>query len=270
LPSDIPVEKWPSIQDFIKEAKACVKEAEEQGIILRVMGGPGVYIHINSHSEKHLQLWKKLGRLGKKKFGDIDFMSYGKFRGKVVKFFENRGYTIDRRMLYRFGKKRHIYIGKKFPMVDVFFDTIDMCHLINFKKRLEADYPTIPLAELILHKVQIAKLNKKDVTDLLVLIRAHEIGETDEETINAKYIAKILSKDWGFYYTTMTNLNKVKESMGTYPALTKDDEKIVKERIDKLINYIETEPKSIGWKLRAKIGTRTKWYNEVEEWDVIA
>lgn len=268
LPSDIPVEKWPSTQAFIEEAKACVKEAEEQGIILRVMGGPGVYIHI-SHSKDYLQLWKNLGRLGKKKFGDIDFMSYGKFRSKVVKFFENRGYIIDRRMLYRFGKKRHIYIGEKFPMVDVFFDTIDMCHLINFKRRLEVDHPTIPLAELILHKVQIAKLNNKDITDLIVLIRAHEIGETDEETINAKYIAKILSKDWGFYYTTTTNLNKVKESLNTFSALTKDNEKIVRERIDKLIGYIEEEPKSVGWKLRAKIGTRTKWYNEVEEWDVV-
>ncbi len=269
LPSETPLEKWPSVSAFIEEAKACVKEAEKQGITLRVMGGPGIYIHISTHSKEYLQLWKKLGRLGKKKFGDIDFVSYGKSRGKVVKFFENRGYIIDRRMLYRFGKKRHIYIGEKFPMVDVFFDTIDMCHLINFKKRLEVDHPTIPLAELILHKLQIVKMNEKDITDLIVLTRAHDMGETDEETINAKYIAKLLSNDWGFYYTATTNLNKVKDSLGNYTALTKNDKEILRERIDKLIDYIEKEPKSVGWKLRAKIGTRTKWYNEVEEWDVL-
>jgi hypothetical protein len=110
---------------------------------------------------------------------------------------------------------------------------------------------------------------QKDLKDCLVLIRSHDVGETDEETINAKYIAKLLSNDWGFYYTATTNLKKVKDSLGNYPALTKDDKEPVKKRIDKLIDYIEKEPKSVRWKFRAKIGTRTKWYNEVEEWDVL-
>ena len=28
---------------------------------------------------------------------------------------------------------------------------------------------------------------------------------------------------------------------------------------------IEKEPKSLGWKLRAKVGTKKQWYNDVEE-----
>jgi hypothetical protein len=234
-----------------------------------------IYIHICSHGKECLQLWEKLGRLGKKKFGDIDFVSYGKSRGKVVKFFENRGYIIDRRMLYRFGKKRHIYIGEKFPMVDVFFDTIDMCHLINLKKRLEVDHPTIPLAELVLHKLQIVKMNEKDITDLIVLIRAHDVGETDEETINAKYIAKLLSNDWGFWYTATTNLSKIKKcvdkleefgpKVGIDPELISEEKRAdISNKTAKLLAYINKEKKPMKWKLRSKIGTTKKWYKHVE------
>ena len=28
---------------------------------------------------------------------------------------------------------------------------------------------------------------------------------------------------------------------------------------------IEKEPKSVGWKLRARVGTKKQWYNDVEE-----
>lgn len=70
-----------------------------------------------------------------------------------------------------------------------------MCHTLYFKNRLLVDYPTIPLAELLLEKMQIVKLAEKDIIDTIILIREHEIGEKDEKTINATYIANILSKD---------------------------------------------------------------------------
>ena len=38
-----------------------------------------------------------------------------------------------------------------------------MCHDIPFKDRLEIDYPTIPLAELLLEKMQIVQINEKDL-----------------------------------------------------------------------------------------------------------
>jgi hypothetical protein len=52
-----------------------------------------------------------------------------------------------------------------------------MNHIIEFKDRLEKDYPTIPLEELMLEKLQIVKINEKDIKDLIVLILEHEIGE---------------------------------------------------------------------------------------------
>jgi hypothetical protein len=83
--------------------------------------------------------------------------------------------------------------------------------------------------------------------------------------VNGEYISKIMAKDWGFYYTSTTNLNKIKSLLGEYDALSSGDRDVISGRIDKLLDMIEKEPKSLGYKLRAKVGTKKQWYNDVEE-----
>ena len=265
LPSEIPEEEWPPPSAFITEAKECVKEAEAEGITLRIMGGLAIYLH----SQEYEQLWEKLGRLGKKVFTDIDYVSYGKFRGRLLEFFKNRGFTINQKLLYLYGKKRHIYYGEKIPMVEIFFDKLEMNHTVDFKNRLEADYPTIPPAELLLQKIQMVRMNEKDIKDAIILIRAHELGKEDEEKINQVSIGASLLSDWGFYYTATTNLQKIKNSLSNYNVLGEEDIRVVGGRIDELLSYLEEKPKGIMWKSRALIGTKKKWYNEVDEWDII-
>jgi len=262
LPTEIPLEEYPSPEEFIREAMECVEEAEKRGLILRVMGGMAIYMH----SRQYEELWRKLGRLGKRVFTDIDFASYGKFRNKVMKFLKERGYMVHQRAMFGMARERLIFFGERIPMVEVFFDRLRMNHVIEFKNRLEVDRPTIPLAELLLQKIQIVHMNEKDIKDTIVLIRAHEIGESDEETINAKHIAKIMANDWGFYYTSTTNLKKISESLDKYEVLSDEDKEIVRQRINKLLTYIENEPKTFRWKMRARVGTKKKWYEDVEEW----
>ncbi|GAH74639.1 unnamed protein product, partial [marine sediment metagenome] len=86
-----------------------------------------------------------------------------------------------------------------------------------------------------------------------------------EETVNMNYISKLLSKDWGYYYTVTTNLKKVKDFLGEFESLTDENGKIVADRIDKILERIEGEPKSLKWKIRSKVGIKKKWYKEVEE-----
>jgi hypothetical protein len=40
-------------------------------------------------------------------------------------------------------------------------------------------------------------------------------------------------------------------------------------RVEKLLEKIENEPKSFKWKMRAKIGTKQRWYNPVERPDTV-
>jgi hypothetical protein len=40
---------------------------------------------------------------------------------------------------------------------------------------------------------------------------------------------------------------------------------VIRSRIDELLRAIEDAPKTFGWKMRAKVGTRRRWYQEVSE-----
>ena len=254
-------EKHPPPSVFIKEAERIVKDSEKKGIVLRIMGAIAIHIHCPKFAGLHL----KLERLGETVFPDIDFMSIRESRKKVSEFFEERGYTIDKAVMAIFGSKRQIYYGNEIPMIDVFFDKLRMCHEIDFRDRIKVDYPTIPLADLLLQKMQIVKINLKDVKDTAILLREHDVGESEEEIVNSRYIAKLLSKDWGFYYTVTTNLKETKDRLPTFEALREEDVLDIKTKIDKILDAIEREPKPMRWKMRAKVGTKKKWYTEVEE-----
>jgi hypothetical protein len=249
------------LADFTHEAIRVVELAEKKGIILRVMGACAVGIHC----PKYEYLYKKLGR----ELSDIDFFSYSRFQSETRKFLEDLDYK-PREYIFKYweraGLLRQIYDDEKNKrVVDIFFDELSMCHTIDFRGRLELDYPTITLGDLLLEKMQIVKLTEKDIKDVIVLLREHEVGAKDKETVNAKYVANLLSNDWGFYYTVTTNLNQIREFSKKYEALTKEDCSDVSTKVDELLQAIRKEPKSLKWKIREKIGTRKKWYTEVEE-----
>lgn len=265
LPSEIPDDQWPAPEVFVQEAKECVQAASEQGLILRVMGGLAIFLH----SQEQRGLWEKLGRLGKKVFTDIDYVAYGKHRIKMIGFFQARGFVINQKMLYHYGKTRQIYYGQKIHMAEVFYDELRFNHPISFLKRLEHDYPTFPPAELLLQKLQMVRMNEKDIKDVLVLLLAHELGDDDTDTINRRRIAEVLCKDWGFYHTATENLSRIGSTLDSYSALGAADRKAIAERVSELLRHLEQHPKSLRWRSRAMIGTKMKWYNEVDDWDFI-
>lgn len=247
---------------FVEEATKLVKLADERGIPLRILGALAIYIHSPEEGRK---LHDKFGR----KFSDIDLITTGK-REDVKEFFTGIGYIPRERMMVIMEEARHIYLHpeKQDLHVDIFFDELNMCHRIDFRKRISVDYPTISLADLVLEKLQIVHINEKDIMDLITLFRYHEVGESDKDEVNAKYIAKLLANDWGFWYTATNNLRRLRdEFLEKYSpdVLTEEDVKVVKEKVDALMDYVEKEPKSMKWKLRAKIGPKVKWYQEVDE-----
>ena len=142
---------------------------------------------------------------------------------------------------------------------------MDFSHVVSWKNRLEVDNPTIPLAELLLEKMPIFEINEKDIIDTIMLLLEHPLGDNDDEVINIELISELLSRDWGLWRTSTMNLNKVKQMAGHYPQLSEDDRAKVVSQVDKALARIEQEPKSRGWKLRARVGDRVKWYKDVDE-----
>jgi len=164
------------------------------------------------------------------------------------------------------GRHRQIFNDKEGnKAIDVFLGVLEMCHNIDYEGRLEVDSPTVPLAELLLQKLQIVQTNEKDVQDTIILLLEHDIGKSDKDEVNGEQIAKVLASDWGFYYTVNTKLGEIKGSLDKYEALSKEDRALLTERLDKLKERIEKEPKGLKWNMRAKAGTSVKWYRVVEE-----
>lgn len=249
-------------EPLLEEYYRIVESAERRNVLLRVMGSIAFKIHCPNFS----YLAERMGR----KLTDIDFASYTKESGKVDDLLRDLGYTTQSYVQLAVATMgRSIYWNKASPSmhVDVFWDRLSMNHTVDFKNRLENDKPTIPLPELLQEKFQIVNINLKDVKDVIMLIREHDVseGETGSEVIDISGIIKVLSNDWGYYYTFTENIRKVMQLLSQFETLSEEDRHIVSTRLSKMLNPIESAPKSYKWKLRAKIGTSRVWYAEVSE-----
>ena len=161
------------------------------------------------------------------------------------------------------GGERLLYFDDEHDrQVDVFVGAFSMSHKIPLDARLEVDPVSIPLAELLLTKLQIAELNEKDIRDTLALLHDHPVGETDGETVNAGQIAALCAANWGLWRTITGNLDTC---CSLAPGYDLPNQAEVEERLRRLLARIEAEPKSRAWKLRAKIGERKRWYELPEE-----
>jgi hypothetical protein len=253
--------EFATFDEFANEIRRIISVADERNIVLRILGGAAIRMHCPNYSF----LYEKLKRVPKH---DMDFVTYSKFRPLTKKLFVDLGYEhyVSLMMTGATGKFRQIFNDKEGNRaVDVFLDKMQMCHVIDFKGRLEVDTPTVPLAELLLQKLQIVQTNEKDIQDTIILLREHDIGDTDKDQVNGAYIASVLANEWGFCRTVTTNLPKVKEFAQTYDGLTGEDKAAVLERIERINKIIEEAPKTMAWKMRARVGPGVKWYNVVEE-----
>ncbi|MHA1863708.1 MAG: hypothetical protein ACTSWA_08055 [Candidatus Thorarchaeota archaeon] len=254
----------PILEDFMDEALRIEKAGAELGLPLRIIGCLAFRLKSPEYSDLHI----KMGR----EVTDIDYMSYFKHQGKIVNLFrDDLGYHWVPPSFARASTLRDLFIDKNTGRkVDVFYDHLDFCHKIDFKKnkRLEVDKPTIPLAELFLEKTQIYEINAKDLKDLIITFLAHDISEDlDDTKVNGPYIAKILADDWGFYYTVTENIKKFINFVPTITDITQEQKDFVIARANKIHKMIDDEPKSRGWRRRAKVGTKKRWYKIVHSMD---
>ena len=261
-------EEWSGIiptEVFIEEGKRIVDEATKRGIPLRLLGG----VAIRFHCVEFLDFARSLVRLGEgqQEYTDLDFMTYSKFRKKMKDFFAELGYSKRPPTMSSAATQRQIYFHPKgWFYVDVFYDKLLAAnHPLDFKGRLDLDSPTITPTDMLLEKVQIVFPDEKDVKDAMLLLRAHEISQQEEKNkINARFIAGKLASDWGFWYTVTTNLKGLKQYVIDDQRLSSDNKQDLTSKVDALLATIEEESKSTGWKMRAVMGTKRRWYNPVE------
>lgn len=245
-------------EKFENELKRILKASEEKGILLRVIGS----LAFQMHCPKFGHLQAAMGRA----YTDIDFGAYSRQTKQIQDLMASLGYTENREVFIVSGSERSIFDKPEAGLhVDVFYEKLDFCHAIHWKDRLETDSPTIPLAELLLEKMQIVQINEKDIIDTIMLLLEHPLGDIDRETINIQRVAAICAADWGFWRTVTMNLDKVRQLAHSYPQLTDEQKVKVEKQVSDALTRMDAEPKTMGWKLRARVGDRVKWYKDVDE-----
>jgi hypothetical protein len=241
--------------DIVEQATKIIDEAQKNNIVLRAVGG--VAIGMRCPSAKHRNLIRN--------YVDIDLVGHAKQDKGIKQVLTDMGFEPNKRFNALHGKKRlQFWDTKKNIDIDIFLDVFEMCHKFDLKNRIELDDHTIPLADLLMTKLQIVKINEKDIRDIIAILGDHGFGSKSNEMIDLDYISKLCSEDWGLYKTLSMNAEKISKFVDDY-ALKDEHTQTVKSRIKTFLKRLEDEPKSMRWRMRAKVGERSKWYEDVEE-----
>ena len=242
--------------DIVAEALRLVALADDRKLQLRVMGGVAVALHANGGLPAPLR----------RGYRDIDVVVPRRAERDALALLVAAGYESNERFNSMAGVHGRlvVYDTANGRQLDVFVGEFKMCHALPLAERLGVDAPTIPLAELLLTKLQIVRLNQKDAGDIASIVLGHEIAAHDRDAINGERIASLLAADWGLWRTARGSLERTREIL---PALGLEPEQraLVERRLAELWQRVEREPKSIRFKARARIGDRTQWYEEPDE-----
>ena len=149
--------------------------------------------------------------------------------------------------------------------VDVFVDAVRMCHVIDFSRRIGLAEETLTSTDLLLTKLQIVELNRKDLLDVVALLHDQVFERGSPSAVDLAYVEEVWADDWPLWKTCQLTLAKVRREAADLmqePGLGR-----VLEAVGVLDAISESGRKNLRWRLRARVGERVRWYEIPEEVD---
>lgn len=235
----------------LAEARRVVDAGRARGIAIRILGG--VAVHMQSPNHQPL-----LPRALK----DIDVVTKKGTGKPVAALLEELGYVGEEMFNALRGSRRQLFhdtVNER--ELDVFVGEFTMCHSLPIAERLDRDTYTVPLAELLLTKLQIVELNERDERDIYTLCYHHDLGP---HGIESDIVANLCSTDWGLWRTCKGTIERCESDLGQY-ELAAGVAETIRGRLQRLADAIDNTPKSGKWKRRNRVGERIRWYQEPEE-----
>lgn len=240
------------LEDTIAEAERVAEAAGSEQLGVKLLGGAAIHMHSPSARRPPLR----------RRYGDLDYAMPSRDRKRVLAFFPALGYEANERFNLMQGDRRlYFYDAQNGRQVDVFIDVMRMSHVIDLRGRLDHQGPCASPSDLLLSKLQIYEVNRKDLVDLTALLLDHPIAENNDDAVDATYVAKLAAEDWGLYRTLQTNVEKLRSTLDELEV----DRDLVRARLGELWGAVEAQPKAMKWKLRAQVGDRMRWYELPEE-----
>jgi hypothetical protein len=229
-----------------KGAIALVEAADAAGLTLRVTGGIAVVVLCPSASHEPLA----------RPYKDLDLVGLAKERKALQKFLVAQGYEAAERFNLLHGDSQLMFgdpaTGRQ---LDVFLDTLKMCHELRFADRLRLHATTLDPADLLLSKLQVVQTTERDLLDIIAIMADHEVDHDR--------VADVTSRDWGWWRTVSEVLSKAEGHALSLTGWDRHGE--FQRRATALREAIDAAPKSMKWKARARVGDRVRWYELPED-----
>ncbi len=266
------------------EAMALIDEARRFGVQVRLMGGLAVRRYCTD-----------LGFMDRE-YSDVDLVGFSVQNRALHEVFTRLGYAENRLVTEATGAGQLQYVktevlegagayrigaaedgraarGASAPdaplvdHVDLFMDVMRMDHDLDVRDRLLIDDYAISPADAFIGKLQIGRINQKDVHDVIALLKDVPLRRADEEhSICLPYLAETCAGDWGLCQDVLANIDIVLQMVDDYD-LGEEDAARVRGRLTAIREAIDAEEKPVGWRLRARVGRRVAWRRSIEDQD---
>jgi hypothetical protein len=241
----------------LDRALELIAAASGQGIPLRLLGGLAV---------RHL-CPAFPPRAGEDQ--DMDLASVSSARPALGPFLAVQGFEPDAQFNALYGQKQMYFRSKEGGWaLDVIIDRLDMCHVLDFRDRIDRMPFTLDPIDLLLSKLQIVEINEKDLQDAIYLLAAFPVRDDEESGgLSPSRLCQIVCEDWGWWRTVSGNLDRI---VSLDPEARR---RLVPQgapldpiaQAEDLRRLADEAPKSLRWRLRSKIGERMRWYELPEE-----
>jgi hypothetical protein len=243
--------------DAFAAAIQAVEAANEEEVPLKLLGGQAVRYLTPDFPPRQ------------RDDQDMDFASVSRAKRPVLELLTGLGFEGDRRFNTMHGHRQMYFRAPaNGATADVIMDRLQMCHVLEFAARIDRMPYTLDVTDLLLSKLQVVEQNEKDVHDIVYLLAAFEVRDGDEPgTVGLARFAKVLAEDWGWWRTATGNLDRVVELVrGDLARLVPGGARFDPvEQAVALRDHAQTMPKTLKWKLRARLGERVQWYEVPEE-----
>ena len=244
------------LADIRAEAERLSARALTSGLPARLLGGLAFWLRCRS---------VRSGPFARG-YDDMDFAVTSHGSAEFKEFLTAEGYLPDRFFNGLHGASRLYFAAPDGQWsIDVVIDELTMSHRLDLRDQLDGPSPTVPLADLLLSKLQVWEINSKDLGDTLCLLADHRLGsdDSDPEAISLQRVTAVLGADWGFCHTAERNIGKLAELWAEVPLPTAACD--AGEQLKTLRRAIDEAPKTRGWRMRSRIGERVRWYQVPEE-----
>lgn len=230
-----------------------VEAADDQGLTVRQIGGTAVRAHSETAGIEPFE----------RGYRDVDFVGTREDESAIVEMMESLGYDSNNRFNTMHRYRLEFYDEANDRKADYCIDKFRFCHAWSLRGRLDADYPTVPIEDLLLSKLQIYEASDRDLRDMIAMLADHPVQNSDDaDHLDPTYVADLCGSDWGLYKTVTTNLDRV-DSYVSSADLPIENATLL-DRVDALRTAIADRSKSLRWKLRSLVGERKQWYRRPE------